>query len=413
MEPVSSHSALGYLARVATVLLGWAVFSIALTVLVDPYRTYGTPTLSGWTELKPRIYQQSGIAKTSQLERVAPKTLLLGNSRVEIGFDPDSKVWPAAYKPVFNGAVAGTGLPTSLAMLRDSIAVRPPQTVFLGVDFQDFLTRQDTISTSPPGGAPDERRLLVARQGDRNRGRVWQVWRDRFATTLTFDALSDSVLTLIDQDPMTTVTMTRSGFNPLQEYSLYAQRVGYYGLFRAKNNDYQQQYSKYRMPDFSKPDRLANFHDLAAIVSLAREHHIKLVLFTHAYHAEYLEMLHRRGLWPSFEQWKHSLAEFASGANVPLYDFAEYDAFTTEQVPRPNDTAHVMRWYWEPGHYKSALGDEVLKAMIYRTGSFGRTLKPENEAEAMQEVRSQRASYLSHRGGAGRKPIAVRQLMSH
>ena len=69
MEPVSSHSALGYLIRVAVVLLGWVAFSIVLTVLVDPYRTYGTPTLSGWTELKPRIYKQSGIAKTSQQAR--------------------------------------------------------------------------------------------------------------------------------------------------------------------------------------------------------------------------------------------------------------------------------------------------------------------------------------------------------
>jgi hypothetical protein len=206
--------------------------------------------------------------------------------------------------------------------------------------------------------------------------------------------------------------MTRSGFNPLHEYSLYAQRVGYYGLFRAKSKDYQQQYAKFRLPDFSKTDRLANFHDLAAIVSLAREHHVKLVLFTHPYHADYLEMLHRQGLWPSFEQWKHSLAGFASAANVPLYDFAEYDAFTTEQVPGPNDTVHVMRWYWEPGHYKSALGDEVLKAMIYRTTSFGRVLTPENEAEAIQEVRDQRADYLLRREGTGRNPIAVRQLLS-
>jgi hypothetical protein len=185
--------------------------------------------------------------------------------------------------------------------------------------------------------------------------------------------------------------------------------VGYYGLFRAKSKDYEQQYSKYPRPDFSKADKLENFRDLAAIAALAREHHVKLALFTQPYHADYLEMLHRQGLWTSFEQWKHSLAEFASAAEVPLYDFAEYNEFTTERVPGPSDAARVMRWYWEPGHYKSALGDELLKVMIYGATSFGRMLNPRNEVQAAQEVRDQRASYLMLRNGARQKPFAARQ----
>ncbi len=402
MTPKSEQIvAIRYLRRLGLIVLAWGICSVAFTVLVDPYRMYGTPGIRGWTELKPRIYQQSGLAKTNALERVAPRTLLLGNSRVEIGFDPDSNAWPAKYQPVFNAAQAGRGIPTALAMLREDIALHPPRTVFLGLDFQDFLTRQDPASTPLPPIGSDEKRLLVIRQGKQNGEREVQIWRDRFATTLTFDALFDSVLTILDQDAATTVTMTNRGFNPLHEYRVFARRTGYGGLFLAKEKDYQQQYSSFKVPDFIRSDHLANFRDLAAIITLAHEHGIELIFFTQPYHAAYLEMLHQLGLWPAFEQWKRSLAEFAFETGVPLYDFSEYDHLTTEEVPGRDNRKSEMRWYWEPGHYKEALGDEMLKVMISGTSpTFGRRLTPATVEAAIREVRNQRGSYLLHRADA-------------
>ena len=69
-----------------------AGLAIGLCVAVDPYRMYGTPVLPGWTELKPQIYDQIDLAATYQLERVRPITLLLGNSRVEVGINPESPI---------------------------------------------------------------------------------------------------------------------------------------------------------------------------------------------------------------------------------------------------------------------------------------------------------------------------------
>ena len=308
---------------------------------------------------------------------------------------------------MFNAAEAGRKLPTALAMLRDDIAVRPPATVFLGLDFQDFLSTSDEASAPVPPAASDEKRLLVTRQGGKNPERTLQISRDRIATTLTFDALSDSVLTILDQDPVTTVTMTRSGFNPLHEYRLYARRTGYYGLFLAKAKDYQEQYSRYDIPDFSKPDRLANFRNLAAIVSLAHQHGIQLIFF-HATVSMLLTILRNaasHGPLVNFERWKRSVVQFSAAAGVPLYDFAEYDSFTTEQVPSSGDTTKEMHWYWEPGHYKEALGDEMLHAMINGTPpSLGKRLTPMNVDAAITAVRDQRASYLSHQSGSTTKP---------
>src|SRR5919108_2795123 len=129
---------LSYLTWLGGTFFALTCLAVALGVAVDPYRMYATPTVPGWTALKPRINNQTGIAKTYQLERVRPATLLLGNSRVEIGFDPESPSWPATAYPIFNAAVAGGDLGTSLLMLRDADAVRALDTIMLGLDFLDF-----------------------------------------------------------------------------------------------------------------------------------------------------------------------------------------------------------------------------------------------------------------------------------
>ncbi len=89
--------------------------------------------------------------------------------------------------------------------------------------------------------------------GHPNPQRERQVWKDRFAATLTIDALLDSITTLLNQDAVNSATMTELGFNPLHEYREFVARSGYYGLFSAKNAAYRKQYAALPMPNFSRP----------------------------------------------------------------------------------------------------------------------------------------------------------------
>ena len=231
-----------------------AVVTVVFTVFVDPYRMFGTPTVRGLTELKPRAAEQMGIAKTYQLERIAPKMLLLGNSRTEIGLDPTSSQFPAEQRPVFNAAYAGRDVCTSLLMLRDAMAVRIPERIILGVDFQDSLSvaraSSQPVSGQMPQKSDAERRLLVDDAGHRNPQREWQVWKDRLAATLTIDALFDSIATLLNQNPLKSATMTALGFNPMRDYQEFVDRGGYYGLFSAKRTAYRKQYAAYAQARF-------------------------------------------------------------------------------------------------------------------------------------------------------------------
>ncbi len=405
-----------YLAGVALTALGLALGAVALTLWVDPYRMYATPVVTGWTELKPRIYQETGIAKTYQLERVRPRTLLLGNSRVQIGLDPQSRYWPPNAQPVFNAAEDGTGLATALEMLRESIAVRIPDTVIIGLDFLDFLQRPTPADADLFANRGDARRLLVNGAGRPNPDRPMQIWRDRFTSTLTISAVYDSIATLLDQNPETSVTMTTRGFNPLHQYSVYVSRNGYYELFAQKQAIYDAQYRQYPAPDFAYPLELSSFRYLREIIDLSAKSKIRLIMYIHPYHADYLEMLHQVGLWPSFENWKRAVVRFVDAenrrlsTNFMLYDFAGYDRFTTEPVPPPGDTRTTMRWYWESAHYKNALGDEVLATILGETHGFGSPLTVLNVEDRLAAIHKARDRFLAtgQRGVAEASPSPAR-----
>ena len=72
---------------VATVVLLAAV--ALFNMLVDPYRMY-----SDTRAKRPYTQQQANVLKGYWLGRNTFNTLLLGNSRVEIGFDPEDPAWP-------------------------------------------------------------------------------------------------------------------------------------------------------------------------------------------------------------------------------------------------------------------------------------------------------------------------------
>jgi hypothetical protein len=315
--------------------------------------------------------------------------------------NPASARFDAGQRPVFNASFPGRDVCTSLLMLRDAIAIRAPTTVILGVDFQDWLTLPaasvNPVPQTSSGDSDIERRLLVDRRGNRNPQREKQLWRDRLAATITIDALLDSITTLLNQNTTTSPTLTELGFNPLHEYRVFAGREGYYGLFAAKNAAYRKQYAAYAKPDFLNPSPMMVQADqcLAALIKLAMEYRISLIVYIHPYHASFLDMLDRLGLWDGFEAWKrHLVAQIASlrreEADIRLIDFSGYNEFTTEAVPPAGDTVSAMRWYWEAGHYKSALGEHMLERLIDGQTRFGRSLTTATIDGALAEIREER-----------------------
>ena len=99
-------------------------------------------------------------------------------------------------------------------------------------------------------------------------------WKDLIAATLTIDALVDSIVTLFNQNPLKSATMTALGFNPMRDYQEFVDRGGYYSLFSAKRSAYRKQYAAYAKPDFAHPSPTIAWRDrcLFELATLAMEH---------------------------------------------------------------------------------------------------------------------------------------------
>jgi hypothetical protein len=325
---------------------------------------FDSRAIAGVNAMKPRAYQQASLAKQHLLERTRPRTLILGNSRAEIGIDPAGFSWPGERLPVFNAAQAGAGYGVALDRLREALAGdNRLSLVLLGVDFQDFLVPPTPGSVA----VQHDDEALGLLQADR--------LRTIAVSTMTLGALQDSLLTLFGQDVVEGVTMRADGFNPLRDYHAHVRRIGHFGLFAQKQADYRIQYRSRPRPDFAMPDELMPYRLVRELIDLALSNGVSIVLVVHPYHATYLEMLAEMGFRQSFCDWIHSLVLLVEedrspvrNASARLVDFSGYNAFTNEPIPADGDRRTRMRWFWEAGHYQSALGDRMLER-LFDTGS--------------------------------------------
>lgn len=364
----------------------------ALNVAVDPYRLWRDDAGTA----KPKAGPNSVVGKAYAVARAAPGALILGNSRAEVGFDPQHAAWPASARPVYNLALPGTGVGTSLDYLRHALAAPRARvrTVVLGLDVQDYL-----VDAKAPVAAeyPDTRLIGAASApGARELRRL----RDYGQATLTVGALLDSVATLAARGDAHAADLDAQGFNPMRDYVKAAADEGYRKLFDQKNLANSRAWL--RRPaalDRAEGREGAPLADLRQIIALCDERGVDLRLAIYPYHAHLLEIVDATGHWEAFEQWKRRVAAIAAETGVPLWDFAGYDERTGEDVPARGDRRTAMRWYWEAGHFKKELGDLVLARVLGDGGDgapadeFGVRLTPADVEARIAAVRAQRDAW--------------------
>ena len=358
----------------------------AVNVAVDPYRLYRDDVGVS----KPRAGPNGAVTKTYAVRRVAPRALILGNSRAEIGFDPRHPAWPTSARPVYNFALPGTGAGTSLRSLLQALDAPGADIRFvvLGLDVQDYLV--DGTTSRPPQAheaAPTTAPLLDARLV----GRL----RDYGQATFTVDALMDSLSTLAARRDPDAADLDDLGFNPMRDYVRLVAEEGHWRLFHQKDLENARAWLRrpaaLRHADGSEGDPLAT---LRRLIAVCRQRGIDLRLAIYPYHAHQLEIIDATGHWAVFEDWKRAVAAIAHATDVPLWDFAGYDALTTELVPPRGDRRTAMQWYWEGGHFKKQLGDLVLQQVLTgQATGFGARVRAGDVETRLAAVRAQRDAY--------------------
>ena len=108
------------------------------------------------------------------------------------------------------------------------------------------------------------------------------------------------------------------------------------------------------------------------------------------------------GLWEEFVRWKRFLLDTTQeiaaeyGAEpYPIWDFADYNAYSQEALPRLDDPDARMRWYWESSHYTRALGDRVLDTLLLgKDAGMGRKLEADDFDAWIRMIEGRRAEYV-------------------
>jgi hypothetical protein len=118
-------------------------------------------------------------------------------------------------------------------------------------------------------------------------------------------------------------------------------------------------------------DELNTFEVFKDMIRFARQAGIDLRLFIDPVHARMLLAMQYVGLWPLYEEWKRRivqiLAEESRESGKPafsLWDFSGFNTVTTETVPPAGDLKTLVKWFWEPAHYKKETGDLILDRVL-------------------------------------------------
>lgn len=356
-----------WLVGVAVLLLGVA----GLNAAVDPFFVFGTPLIPGFNQYKPATQGREVLAKLALLPRMQPRTVLIGTSKVQVGLDPNFSVWGPEDRPVFNDGLPGNTSPATLAVLEDALAVAPVRRVL--VFFEPMSLLEPGVPFTPA-------------EPFRHTG--WARAQDLLDASLTRDALDASITTLAEQ-----WTGLPSGLRPNgQMYDgifrgpTLAEGPG--ALFGQKAVQNSRDTLRLVKRIAAQPGApIANLDVVRRIIALCRDKGVAVDLALAPLHADFLRLFDLAGLWPRYLLMREELAQTvaeAGGGKVRLWSFTGFDAYSTEPVPPLGLRAPLLRWFWEPSHFRPEYGQLLLEAIYRGREGVGTLLTPADAAALNQ-----------------------------
>jgi hypothetical protein len=370
---------------VLTVLLGlfFATAGAALTCfIVNPYGVFPGPGISGFNRDKTQAIWQPHLAKAYLVEHVEPATLLLGDSRIELGLNPQSMSWRNEFRPVFNLGVPGVSLSDQYRYFEHALSHFVPKELIIGSAFEDCFVWPD--SKERDESATTENYLSRLRRNSADGARYVR-FKDYVLALFSEDAFIDSVMTMLNQNDPDIPYMALDGWQSSHDFHHSFGTEGYHHLVMDK--DRMVANTMLVAETLSKCD----LGPLQSIIKLARSLDIKVAVILTPSYVDEFEIIKQAGLQRAYDNWKRSLVNIVSeaangGDDVALWDFNRIDAYTTEPLPSPDDRSHALQWFWETKHFKAELGDQIINTLMDRGPTdFGVRLVPGNiEVEIIQ-----------------------------
>jgi hypothetical protein len=348
--------------------------------MVDPYGFHITHEKIGINQQKEGVRNKIRYVKSVQVIAQAPKTLILGSSRVHDGMNPQSRSIPGGYANVYNYGIPLIRIKEMKLFLAHALQTQKVENVVIGLDFFMFNAKERLNYEFDPA-------LL-----DKNSQYINRYFNPYFSSS----ALSDSIDTLkISRKQKDRKEFLSDGYRP--GYGVFYGLKSYEKLHSYINWIYLSANEKETLyyQNFALDNEV--FADFEEILLMTQKHHIRLFLYFSPAHAT----LDGEGIlvsknWTNFETLKRKITNIAYDFGVPLWDFSGYNSITTEKVKTP------MRNYWDSSHFTEKTGDMILAKILVNEKNmndlaipldFGVKLTPSNIESHLMKIRADREKY--------------------
>jgi hypothetical protein len=354
---------------------------ILINAVVDPQAVWH----QAHGGLLDRFYDMNHRGRLFKSELIARGNLdavILGSSRCLHGIDPQNKTFDGM--KTVNACLSGAGIEEQAEFGRFAI-MRNPRLKFavIGLDFFGY---------SRASRPSDE--VLQARIGGMNPLGVYSNY------LLSYETFEQSVITVGADILRRPNIVHNDGFI---DWRIHGPTGTTRELFDLTVTSYATDPATYALYAYEP----AHVRDLSGLLAEFRKAGVRIWLYVSPIHARQMLTIDALGLGPTYERWLGDVARAVTQVNaidaptppVVLYDFAGYNAITTEAVP-PAGSARVMRWYWESSHFKMDTGDLVLERLSHGVtarvpADFGRSLTPETLTEDIEVLHRGRALYVA------------------
>jgi len=258
---------------------------------IDPYEFFARPRIDGINTLKTADTRVR-YGKPYRVALLQPKTLIMGNSRPEMGLNPAYNCWPDEMHPIYNMSMPGIGLYAIYRNFQHAVSVSNVEYLILGLDFLFFTPTDknaDPYTLDMP--AKDFKHLRTFSDGANNPYYALERAKNIFRALFSLQTVADSINTLRSQRSQFTPTINPDGYNPGGKFLDIVATEGQQVLFAQKNREVAEILvgEKFLLQGGKTWSR--SLEILQRILEVAKEHGTKTVLFINPRHADCLNLV--------------------------------------------------------------------------------------------------------------------------
>ncbi len=320
------------------------LISGSVSYLLDPFGYFRLNGLRTTSLLGNRVWGGDRPAKALALPWLRPKTLLLGSSRVKLGFDIDDPEIQNYIGNAYSLSITGATIDEIDKYFRYALSYYVPSNIIIGLDFGQFYI---VNHASIPAFMEHDTTVMGRISGTLHR--------------LSFALWSKNAL-------MTAATMYSkphpTNLNGSRNFAGKEKHIREYGS-KAKSQKFERSLFKQLKRDKDILIHKERIEILNQLSGYACKNSIRVKLFISPMHIRQLLLLKNIGLQEQLYSWKREVTRIteqyrADGCNIDLVDFSGISEYTTEPFPPNGYSPTSPRWYWESNHYKASLGKLII-----------------------------------------------------